>query len=77
MRLVLKNEQILHVYFVAKKKKKLIFLFYIYNFYFENLIYEWIKQFENQRESDPIFVIHACNEGFFFFFGHNFSFISI
>ena len=42
MRLVLKNEQILHVYFVAKKKK-LIFLFYIYNFYFENLIYEWIR----------------------------------
>ena len=63
MRLVLKNEQILHVYFVAKKK--LIFLFYIYNFYFENLIYEWIKQFENQQESDPIFVIHACNEAFF------------
>ena len=64
MRLVLKNEQILHVYFVAKKKK-LIFLFYIYNFYFENLIYEWIKQFENQQESDPIFVIHACNGAFF------------
>ena len=44
-----------------------MFLFYIYNFYFENLIYEWIKQFENQQESDPIFVIHACNEAFFFF----------
>ena len=42
-----------------------MFLFYIYNFYFENLIYEWIKQFENQQESDPIFVIHACNEAFF------------
>ena len=52
MRLVSKNEQILYVYFVAKKK---VFLFYIYNFYFENLIYKWIKQFENQQENDPIF----------------------
>ena len=36
---------------VAKKKKKnlfFIYLFYIYNFYFENLIYKWIKKFENQ-----------------------------
>ena len=44
MRLDSKNEQILHVYFVAKKKKKPMFLFYIYiyiyNFYFENLIYK-------------------------------------
>ena len=54
MRLVSKNKQILHIYFVAKKKKekkkkeKLCFIFYIYNFYFENLIYKWIKQFENQ-----------------------------
>ena len=30
-------------------------LFYIYNFYFENLIYKYIKQFENQLKSDPIF----------------------
>ena len=29
-------------------KKKHVFLFYIYNFYFENLIYKWIKQFEYQ-----------------------------
>ena len=51
MRLVSKNEQILHVYFVAKKKKKNpMFLFYIYIFYFENLTYKWIKQFENQQE---------------------------
>ena len=47
MRLASRNEQILYVYFVAKKKKP-VFLFYIYNFYFENLIYKWIKQFENQ-----------------------------
>ena len=33
MRLVSKNEQILYVYFVAQKKKTM-FLFYIYNFYF-------------------------------------------
>ena len=42
MKLASKNEQILHVYFVAtkkKKKKKPVFLFYKYNFYFENLIY--------------------------------------
>ena len=46
MRLALENEQILHVYFVTKKKKKNpVFLFYIYNFNFENLIYKWIKQF--------------------------------
>ena len=45
MRLTLENENILHVYFVAKKKKKktYVFIFYIYNFYFENLIYKWIK----------------------------------
>ena len=30
MRLASKNEQILHVYFVAKKKKKPVFLLYIY-----------------------------------------------
>ena len=49
MRLASRNEQILYVYFVAKKKKTLCFYFiYIYNFYFENLIYKWIKQFENQ-----------------------------
>ena len=30
-------------------------LFYIYNFYFENLIYKWIKQFGNYQESDPNF----------------------
>ena len=38
-----------------KKKKKHVFLFYIYDFYFENLIYKWIKQFENQQESGHIF----------------------
>ena len=42
MRLASKNEQILHVYFIAKKKI-FVFLLYIYNFYFENLIYKWIK----------------------------------
>ena len=26
-----------------KKKKKPVSLFFIYNFYFENLIYKWIK----------------------------------
>ena len=55
MRLSSKTEQMLHVYFVAKKKKKSVFLFYIYNFYFEDLIYKWIKQFENQQENGPIF----------------------
>ena len=42
MRLDSKNEQILHVYFVAKKKKKTCFfiIYIIYNFYFENLIYK-------------------------------------
>ena len=30
-------------------------LFFIYNFYFENLIYKWIKQFENQQDSNSIF----------------------
>ena len=25
-----------------------MFLFYTYNFYFENQIYKWMKQFENQ-----------------------------
>ena len=42
MRLATKNEKILHVYFVEKKTKKIVFLFYIYiyNFYFENLIYK-------------------------------------
>ena len=32
-----------------------MFLFYIYNFYFENLIYKWIKNFDNLQESGPIF----------------------
>ena len=41
MRLASKNEQILHVYFIAKKKS--LYFYYIYNFYFENLIYKWIK----------------------------------
>ena len=35
-------------------KKKLVSLFFIYNFYFENLIYKLIKQFKYQQESDPI-----------------------
>ena len=30
------------------QKKKLVSLFFIYNFYFENLIYKWIMHFENQ-----------------------------
>ena len=30
-------------------------LLYIYKFYFENLIYKWIKQFENGEDSGPIF----------------------
>ena len=35
-------------YSVAKKKKKeSVFLFYIYNFYFKNLIYKLIKKFQN------------------------------
>ena len=38
-----------------KKEKKFVFLFYTYNFYFENLIYKWVKKFENQLKSDPIF----------------------
>ena len=28
-------------------KKKTFFFYFIYNFYFDNLIYKWIKQFEN------------------------------
>ena len=44
MRLDSKDEQILHIYFVAKKKKKTcFFLLYIYDFYFGILIYKWIK----------------------------------
>ena len=39
----------------CSQKKKTVFLFYIYNFYFENLIYKWIKQFENQQKNDFIF----------------------
>ena len=42
-------------FFSTKKKKKNGFFYLIYNFYFENLIYKWKKQFENQQESDPIF----------------------
>ena len=30
-----------------KKKKESVFLFYIYNFYFKNLIYKLIKKFQN------------------------------
>ena len=37
------------------KKKKCVFLFYIYKFYFENLIYKLINQFKNQQECDSIF----------------------
>ena len=33
--------------FFLRKKKNSVFLLYIYNFYFDNLIYKWIKQFEN------------------------------
>ena len=35
--------------------KKNVFLFYIYNFYFENLLYKWTKKFKNQQESIPNF----------------------
>ena len=45
----------LMILFYSKKKKKPVSLFFIYNFYFENLIYKWIKQFENQQESNLIF----------------------
>ena len=41
---------------VLQQKKKFVFLFYIYNFYFENLIYKWIKNFDNLQESGPIFL---------------------
>ena len=34
-------------YSQKKKKKKLYLYIFIYNFYFKNLIYKWIKQFEN------------------------------
>ena len=37
------------------KKKRPMSLFFKYNFYFENLIYKWIKQFENQQDSNSIF----------------------
>ena len=37
-----------------QKKKKRRPLYFIYNFYFKNLIYKLIKQFENQHKSDPI-----------------------
>ena len=43
------------LFYIQKKKKEPMSLFFIYNFYFENLIYKQIKQFQNQQESDPIF----------------------
>ena len=46
------------VLFCGKKQTCVFILYiyiYIYNFYFKNIIYIWIKQFENQLESDPIF----------------------
>ena len=36
-------------------QKQKLSLFFIFNFYFENLIYKWIKQFENQLESNLFF----------------------
>ena len=33
-----------------------MFLFYIYNFYFENLIYKWINQFEKLTGEWPYFL---------------------
>ena len=42
------------LFYSQKKKKKTVFIF-IYNFYFKNLIYKLIKQFENQQKSDSIF----------------------
>ena len=36
------------VLFYSPKKKKKLSLFFIYNFFFENQIYKWIKKFENQ-----------------------------
>ena len=49
-----KREFIEQKIFLFCSKKK-VFLFYIYNFYFKNLIYKWINQFENQQENDSIF----------------------
>ena len=40
---------------LQQKKKKTMSLFFIYNFYFKNLIYKLIKQFKNQQESNPKF----------------------
>ena len=40
---------------ILQQKKKTMSLFFIYNFYFENLIYKLIKQFKNQQESNPKF----------------------
>ena len=45
----------LQILFYSNKKKK-VFLFYIYNFYFENLIYKWIKAFWKLTEEWPYFL---------------------
>ena len=53
---------------IKKLKKKNLFLLYIYiyNFYFEDLIYKWIKQSKNQQESGlnffAMFQIHSKSE---------------
>ena len=40
------NKYITRLLCNQKKKKTYVFILYIYNFYFDNLIYKWIKQFE-------------------------------
>ena len=48
--------------FILQPKKKKVFLFYIYNFHFENLIYKWIKKLENLQQSGPIFFCNVLVE---------------
>ena len=40
---------------ILLQNKNLCFDFIYIIFYFENLIYKWIRQFKNQQESSPIF----------------------
>ena len=47
--------RVMRFFFSKKKKKNSKSLIYIYNFYFENLIYNLVKQFGNQQENNPIF----------------------
>ena len=41
--------------YILQPKKKEVFLFYMYNFYFKNLIYKWIKQFKNNKRAALFF----------------------